>query len=461
MLKRPNPWMMVGAAAIVMFVNPRAFGSRSTVPTWDLTFKGVASGGTLILARTRNKTVKYVSIQTAVGESAESVAQRLAATINLNTLMDTEELRYDQHILWKGRFAVTANGNTLTLPLSPRDFVLAGTETGLGIPQAPLSLSCSYLEEADQVVLHWLNPPGRYDFILVNCHWTDSDHQVTRRLPGTATSLTIQRAQIPLNIDDMDFRVIGYRENIPSNAAAMHASGHCQEELYGIPFSNGVAPNWASWSTSEKVDRTLFEQGEKYPNMRGYNPALSLLTIPFHQVIKAPAQGVKHGVYRKFLGLTPGHTYRLTSCSNTGEMDSIGTDWAYSVHAIANRSHGQDLSFGQLAGMAVLPDGKSGQQAGLLRSYGPGRTTEGEFKLAFTGDSAGGRSHSSHITLPSDADSITVWVRLLSSQSRGEVAFSGVRLEDITANPSVAPPDEIRKRAHKAQEQILRRLASD
>ena len=49
---------------------------------YTLTFKGTASGGTLILGRIWFGDTRFVSVDTAPGESLESVAQQLTQAIN-------------------------------------------------------------------------------------------------------------------------------------------------------------------------------------------------------------------------------------------------------------------------------------------------------------------------------------------------------------------------------------------
>ncbi len=439
--------------------------SSGAAPEWDLSFRGTASGGSLVLAKTRNRNVKYVLIQTSAGESAEAVAQHLADTINANHSEQTEGIQYDPHWLWIGGYKVNASGSKLILPGTPGDYTIAGTETGLGIPKSPLSLSCSYDEKKDEIRLNWINPSTKYDLILVNAYSSMKFyHKFTKPVRNTPSSFTIDCKQVSIDTNDMEFRVIGILggiqsfEAIPSNAAAIHvtSNGKCQEETYGIPFTDGVAPNWNTWSTATEIDKGAFEQGEKYTDIRVYNPAQALLTKPFYQVIKAPSKGVVHGVYRKFLGLTPGNTYRLTACLSTLEMDSIKGDWSFSLHAATNGPVGKDLTNEQLAGLAALPDGKSGPQAGLITSYSKGNTTKGAFELAFSSDKGAGDSQSSHITLPAGVDTITVWVRFKCSDPNGKVGFSGVKLEDITAIKNPKSPADIRNEEIEEEIELMK-----
>jgi hypothetical protein len=457
--KRTILQIMFAISVILIVGYQKAYSLRNRISTWDLTFKGTASGGSLVLAKNQNRTVKYVSIQTSPGESAESVTRRLANTINWHISRDTDVVQYDQNILWVGGYQVSASGNTLRLPLGPSDYILAGTESGFGIPKPPVSLSCSYDEAKDKVMLRWINPHGGYDFIFVKCYWTDFDNTYTELLIGSATSFTIDRKRVPVNIDDMDFRVIGLLDNIPSNTAAIHVNSHgyCQTETYGIPFTDGIAPNWKAWSTVEEIDKDSLKQQVKYPDMLSYNSARALLVKPFYQDIKAqPANGM-HGVYRKFLGLTPGNTYRLTACMMTTlEMDSIEGNWSLSLCAAPSAPDGKDLTVQQLAGLAALPDKRSGLEAGRIASYGPGNTTKGVFELTFSDENDSDASQSCNITLPDGVDTITVWVRFSCEDPNGIVGFSGVKLEDITAISNPKSPEQIKHEENQHEERLLR-----
>jgi hypothetical protein len=408
----------------------------STLETHSITLKGNASGGVLKLVELLNRNARYVLISTTVGEPAESVANRLASVLNESNPFG-----------WWGNIGrasegnrVIVNGDSLErLPGSLGMYVLAGTEKGLDIPSPPLSLSCSYDADKDQIVLHWINSPEGYDDIFVIM----GNPPLPYKVPTEAlTKYVIDNKGG--DIGGRNFCVVGFSGGVPSNAAAIYLSGNAQEELFGIPFTNNVAPNWTAWSTAKKIDKVYFEQGDKYPNLRLYNPVKGLLSKPYYQVINPPPKGVVHGVYRRFLGLNPGHTYRLIACLSTLEMDSIKGDWSFSLHAVPNGPDGKDLTGQQMAGLAPLPGGRSGPQAGRIAVHGPGNTTKGAFDLVFSGDKNAGDPQSSHITLPAGVDTITVWVRFRCSDPKGKVGFSGVRLEDITAIENPKSPAEVR-----------------
>jgi len=435
---------------VILICVANVFGrTGSFIAEYGLTLKGAASGGTLVLAHTRNRNQKYISIQTLPGESAQSVVSRLADKINMRHMTQTERVRFDTHTLWVGGYQASASGDTLTLPGWPGRYTLAGTESGLGIPKPPTSLSCSYNKSKEEIMLQWINPPENYDFIMVKCFWKDFDKEYWKKLPGDSTSLVIDKKKISIDINDLNVLVIGFKDDIPSNAASIHLSGNRQEEIYGIPFTGNISPNWKAWSTGKNVAMDAFEQGDKYTNLRYYNPTLALSTKPFYQVIKGSKTGSTYGIYRKFMGLTPGHTYRIIAGLTTLDIDSVESGWSVSLCAAYNK--GNDLSNKQLAGLATLPSRRSGKKAREIVSYGKDRNnTKGKFSIVCS-------NANSHVTLPEDANTITVWIRFNCNDPNGRIGFSGIKLEDITTLENVKSAEQIQQEEHLEEIKILNR----
>jgi len=452
----------------------------------NIPFKGNATGGTLVLSYATSPhyvpIIHSVSIDTSAGESAESVVSRLARAV---VYSDAIYARSSRSPNAEAMVANMAQGSALSFRGgSLRNYLLAGSETGLGIPKPPLSLNASYHKKAGTLDVKWINPPDDFSYDSIYIRWryrsrpedtpgsggakffTDKPTSYTIKIPAEVNDLDTDiwlggfRHEVP--VDELRAKDIPLLTNaIPSNVAAIHvtSNGYCQEETYGIPFFAGIAPNWAGWSTAAKVDKAAFEQGDKYSNLPAHRPWYHprvLLTKPFYQIIKAPPQGVVHGVYRKFLGLTPGHTYRLTACLTTLQMDSMKGDWSLLLCAAHNGPDGKDLTVQQLAGLAPLPDGRSGPQAGRIASYGPGITTKGDFSLVFSGKNAPSGWEASHITLPDGVDTITVWVRFICSGPKGEVGFSGVKLEDISAIPDPKMTEQILLEEHQQEVKLLK-----
>lgn len=442
--------------------------AQSHIARANIPFKGKTQGGTLVIGYVPDPHAVHftsVSINTSAGEPAESVVNRLARAI-----VYSEDIFGKTAASPDKELARTALGSTLSIVGTAGKFLLAGTEAGLGIPKPPHSLSCSYNKSARTIEVKWINPQDecQYDSVYLkwrysDVRWRDTPLQGGGKIiqgPPNHYTILIPAEVAEVGNLDLDIWLMGLRHGnqveefrfplgknaIPSNVTAIHVTdnGYCQEETYGIPFSASIAPNWAAWSTSAKVDKTGFEQGDKHAGVRRWQPVRALFAKPYYQILKAPAQGLVHGVYRKFLGLTPGHTYRLTACLSTLDMDNVENDWSFSLHAAQNTPDGKDLTDKQLAGLAVLPDGKSGPQAGRIKSFSKGNTTKGTFELAFSGDKDTDGAQSTHITLPPGVDTITVWVRFKCSNPKGKVGFSGVKLEDITAIANPKSPAEIR-----------------
>ena len=395
--------------------------TKMTMLTSSIPFNGVATGGELIVANVSGQNMRIAAIQTQPGESAESVASRLAEYINDNNPFG-----------WNtgGRKIVSAEGGVLMgLGGGMGNYILAGTEMGLGIPSPAYSLTCTFDAKTNTVSLTWENPPGGYDKI----------ESLGPVLKGNATSVTrdLNKWSHPPDTNDWDIRIISINNDLStpfrgcrlaSIAGAIHVSngGGVQEELFGIPFRDGVAPNWKPWSVGG-IPQKQFVEGLVRSELvntinnkeQGRQLTINPTTKPFYQLIKTPPQGGSVGICRRFLGLLPGHTYRLSARLNTLEMNSNNPDWSFSLHAVADRKGTGKLTENQMAGLAALPDGEKGLTAGRIAYYGPGITTKGEYV-----------THSANITLPQDSNSITVWLRHTGKGTSG-VGFDWIRLEDL------------------------------
>ena len=422
-------WLSVLVVTIALVYQPGAY-ARSTLAKHSITFEGSASGGVLTLVELIRRNARHVTIRTKRGESAESVAQRLASAINESDPFEWWA-RMREKPLDTGIYA--EEGSLEGLPGESGSFALAGTEKGLGIPRPPLSLSCSYDPKKDQVILHWANPPGPYDGVGFRSNGLGG-----RLQPGTTTSYVFDTKG--RDISNMYFSVVGFRGDTPSSVAAIRLSNNAQDELFGYPFSNGIAPNWTGWlegGNSKDVDweegtrEELVAKAGKYPQ----NPLKGPWDKPFFQVIKVRSPGVKAGVWRKFLGLTPGHTYRVSALLNTLEMDSAQGERSFSLHAAYNEPEGTDLTVEQLSGIAQLPDGSKGPTAGQVACYTHGVTTKGKWEECSTDRSRLAPEQAiSDIKLPPGVDTITVWVRHNASESTG-VGILWVNLEDLSMQP--------------------------
>jgi hypothetical protein len=361
--------------------------SRCKIP-----FTGTASGGTLVLAGTLNRNASAVAVETAPGETAESVARRLAQRLNEEPWWGMSH---------PGReVARSSAGTLLNLPGDLADYMIAGTEHGLGIPPPPTSLTCNYDSSSGALILRWSNPPGGYDTLRLIWNWDKYNHRGGAAFPGTTDSYTMDLRNAPpeKKIADLDIWLIGLRKGIPSDAAAMHVSNSVQQELFGIPFANDTAPNWTAWSLGGP-DATKPEMATRQmwvPKGRLYDSVRSADRKPYQQVIRGAGEaGGTGGVSRRFLGLFPGHIYRITVRLNTMSTSlKDNADWSYSFHAVAGDAAKGNLTARQMAGLDALPDGDKGPTAGQVCQYDAHRTTQGKYE-----ESAGGRLHHCLVTI--------------------------------------------------------------
>jgi len=413
-----------GIGLVIVMCTSAGIGSlHPGFGTCSIPLKGTACGGRLLLVEHLSKNARYVEVGTEVGETAETVVRHLAEAINATKCP----------LGWMGKPPyVAADGPILTDFLGFKGwYCLAGTETGVGIPRAALPLSCSYDPETDLVELQWENPKSGYDALRIFVRSSDGAN-ISKSLDGNSTHMIIFRKERPVDVNSLDVRLVGYIEKVPSNVTGLHVEGFSQDERFGIPFTDNVAPNWRGWLMSSDKNAVEFGQGvrERFLFTEGDNGITHPATKPFYQIIRTRSADAQGGIWRKFLGLRGGHSYRVAARISTLEMDSAERDWSFSLHGAYNARGGADLTVAQLAGLAALPNGKRGTEAGRIALYHPVLTTQRSWEERSTGKQWRDE-FVPDITVPEGVDTITVWVRC---RSAGEGAFGidWVKLEDIT-----------------------------
>jgi hypothetical protein len=282
----------------------------------------------------------------------------------------------------------------------------------VGIPESPMFLSGSYDSNKNRVVLRWENPTRGYD-ALCNC----SLYQMF----ASNTTMSLEGGDGP-------YTIVGVRGGVPSGVAVINVTGNAQEELASMPFHGGVTPNWQKWATGATQERVLFEEG-----IRGsVNPRWSVATPDdklYYQIVKTKTADAQAGIWRKWLGLSPEHKYRVYVRLNTLAMDQKTNDWSLSFHVAATDTNRTDFTTDQFTGKAPLPDGSQGPEAARIALYGPGKTTKGQW-VTSTVD----------ITLPAGVDTLTTWLRHSGQDSTG-VGMDWIKVEDLSYKPPTnAPP---------------------
>ena len=405
----------VYVTAVLMYVAfyCRAYAQGGLMKT-EVTLNGTAQGGVLSLTEVLPIGAGFVSVVTTQGESAEVVLNRLADGIcrsdPFNWHNSPESRRY-----W-----ITITNNTLTLPSSGLRHCFSGTDKGFVIPRPVLSVSGSYDIEKHQVKLFWINPPEQYDAI----------HVGGLAFPPYTTNCTYESQGNESGI--WGSAILGKQGGAFSPPASITISTNSQEELDTFPFYMGLAPNWSYWSDSTNATAVICEQGIKTATEADAGVRGDPWNKPLYQSIRTTQSGVQGGVWRRFLGLKPGHTYKVETRLNTRQMDACTNAWTFSFHAAQDNSDGSGLTVAQMAGTAPLPDGSKGPTAGRVALYGPGTTTKGQWKKRST-DAPGSGLEIKNITLPKDVTSMTVWLRHSGANSTG-VGMDWIKLTDVTAS---------------------------
>lgn len=396
-------------------------------PTSTVRLRGRSAGGTLTLMMAPGGNYPYVQVTNEAGDDCSTIlgllAQQLAKSPACKQSYGNRpvlEVLQDGLVLSGGM----RTGNSCS------SWILGGTDQGFQIPEAPSAVSASF--SSNVVTLKWTNPAQGYDAIAI-VYGSDP----WRVLPGNATSYVHDLSTgWPSRRPTIShpYVVVGYSQGVPSNGAGVHLWYHIQQNSpMNVPFTQGVAPNFRSWLTnSSSIELLKFEQGE-LPGMGPGRDVRSFSGNGFYQSLKG--QGTfAGGVSRRFIGLTPGHAYRMSARMNTFEAES--GNWAFTFHAAHNPSNGKELTALQMAGTEPLPDGTSGRDAGLIARYDRLSYTEGAWFTRSTANPAPGKLIGD-IRLPEGVDSITLWFRLEGRELTNTVSvgLDSVTIEDLGETP--------------------------
>jgi hypothetical protein len=218
---------------------------------------------------------------------------------------------------------------------------------------------------------------------------------------------------------------------LDSRYTRIHVSGSKQEDLDNLPFYGNVGPNWEAWCAAGfQEGQPVLCQGEKseVPEKERKRAFASSPDTKFYCQMFEIKDGVaaEGGIYRRYLGLLPGHTYRVFARFNTFESKGDEGDWSLSFYACADPA-GQGLTVAQLAGRDALPNGTTGNEAGRVAFFNNGgETTQGSWLQVCTGTPS-----CADITIPEGSTSLSAWVRVKgSTASRFGMDWSA--LEDVT-----------------------------
>ena len=430
-----NSFAQQDVAPLPSLQNQESGISRGAIQ--GIVFTDPASGGVLTVSAHLDRVPVTISVPTLPGESPESVALKLQEASDASTDFSKRT----------GGIRAEATGIIGVGGQNSGMYCVAGTDNGLGIPSPVKNLTISYSQDTDILKLSWKNPddtPLDSLAVIVNANGIG-------RVEGTQESLEFRSVSVLMartfeSVDDLSATVVGYVDFCPSAAAYTRLTPCRLEELADLPFRLGITPNWSGWQAPE-TGNLVFEEGHKQ-FFAGVAPE-TLDTRQqqmqrgdsywfdkpeekrLYQILRATGGDSSGGLYRYFLGLQPGHAYRVRMRVNTLDQRADTGQWSYSLYALPVSSSAGDPSPAQLAGAAPFASGAMAGQAALFTRLGSGGggDTQGEWRYVATDGDGPGATGRGNIVLPAGADSILVWAAY-TSDAPGAVGFDWIALED-------------------------------
>jgi len=395
-------------------------------------FAGIARGGDLALVEDHcGSKCGICLIKTDPGSSAAEVVKRLVEACHSSPNRSLRLAAFE--------------GTVIYLP--PGGYYITGSETGFAVLPPARFVTANYLPKDDRITVDWVAGERRDEYLTINgsVFIQSGEHTGTASLEGVCTRKrhdTRTETDVAPNPSDLAVCVLkkkwapGLPLTFRARTARVHVSGTLQEDLDNVPFYGNVGPNWEPWCQAgfQEGDLRLY-QGEKseVPEKKrklafASSPETKFYCQMFEIKKDVPAEG---GIYRRYLGLIPGHKYRVYARFNTFEASAETGDWSLSFHACADPP-GQGLTVNQMAGRDGLPNGATGPEASRIAVFqNGGQTTAGKWARVSTG-MEGAPPSAADITIPEGSTSISAWVRVKGS-TPNRFGMDWSALEDLTA----------------------------
>jgi hypothetical protein len=370
-----------------------------------------------------------VSVQTSPGDEASHVEELLKSEIwnyPLKRFLFFVDLDHDPEYVENWRLS-----DTVTLPGWEGEFIIGGTETGLGIQPPVGSVSARYDFSKNVHELLW-HEKGDYDKVVTNYG------RESKRLPEgpqssnrfAASFLIPGRSHFKEELDC--HYVVAFRNGLPANVSCVWYTWHDQVEYFYHPFTNGMATNWTGWS-NPYVSRTTFEEKAFSDSWKA--PVTKRKGSQFRcaQVIRNEANNSAGGMYRFFLGQNPGRRYRpALRFQALPEAEDYEGDWSFDV---LMGTVGAELAYNLDQPTQVV----QADQWTLLKQSGnqlnewhfdQNTELEAEWTMLQT-ESDEGDSTYKDFAIGEDESVIFMCVRLSGYKPAG-IAMDGVRVVDVT-----------------------------
>lgn len=391
---------------VVMFALP--VGAQKEMAMTHFVLKGKSAGGELVLTHIPELygTHPNFVVTNFPGDDSGTVLERLARAIVASGYVPGEV-----EAVKKGDSLILPNGGIWRRDdksIEPPMWIVGGNDRGFKIPPAPLFLSATY--QSNQVILRWINEVA-YDSLWV--FGGVAMAMALEALPGDTERYVCDiRRLVPLDWPwphgtNILLAVVGVKDGVPSTATAIRLVNFVrQEPVIDVPFSHGVVPGFRFWAHLPTGAKAECYQRILHPTPIG--GGTEIWRLKYCQVFKGTGTG-QMGLYRRWLGLQPGHAYRVSAHLN--KLDTKAANLQVTLCAVQLPRRGEDLTPKQMAGEEALPDGKSGKNAGQLArcdvTASPNnQQTEVPSGMKPLEPVAG------EIMLSGDHDSIAVWCRV-------------------------------------------------
>ncbi len=402
----------------------------------SLVFSEPPSGGELVLVNRATEGRAVISIETNRAMSSEELIHRLRDRIvayPIRKFMGSVHLQ--NHDNYVGQWLREI---TLDLRGYPGEYVLGGTEIGLGIPRPVGSVSAGFDWETGHHTFRWHEKDGEYTQVAFSDRVGHGNWVSGSRSTATQGAFQTAHSESPCGSTYKNVYVVGYAGELPSNASSIYTNSTEQIEYFFRPFTNGIASNWTGWKVGQgeslQLDPLTYSGLEREAPIVPSQSSSDLgQTGRCVQRIRSDSSGGDGGIYRFFIAQTPGRVYRpALRCQIVEEAAEFEGNWSFEI--MTGTLHPELAQKMDHATQVVNGDAwhdlsTAGSQ--ISRWYLEHTVTpEGDWMMKQTG-SIDDAIPQKDIVLGDEETAIFFCVRLKGVKPRG-VLLDGVRLVDVT-----------------------------
>ena len=406
----------------------------SSFSTCIMEVAGMPSGGTFGFVNFYEKSTLLVN--TSPGNSCTQVLH--AVDQKLRSMEDTSPYRISFIIPEK---ETRIMNNSLLLPYSRGSYFRIGTENGFIAPHEPKFLTCMFTNEmgtysifVEKGTRELIDSETYADNFYTLFYSIDDDMRYPYGICNQYHGYSINEKWAKQFHGPTKVVFYPWENYFPGFPVTLTIGRTFQESFIEYPIGYNVFPCWLEWQTQADVPQSpLFSLEE---NAIPFGESAQMNTISprnYFQKILASGDIEGCGIWRKYLGLKPGHQYGFSATINTLDVAESNSsppsaespEWSFTAHAVPSNIFSSETPAAE-----DFVDANASQTQ-ILR-YDPRNTTSGQWITRTTGDKGPG-SCIDCISLPEQCDSLTVWLKCSGHMPNG-VGISGFRLEVLGTN---------------------------